>query len=294
MPTPSQIFRRFFHRRKTRAKKRLTSEQSSPLFRIMSVYDDADPTKRGFDANVCAFHIGSGIILSVAHYGFQPVLPGSIPDTFFQNEIIAKLPPAAATQARTCFVWDSASHKWRLSISDPKARQELVANLQAQRCDTRLQTLHSKGICKPFLIINFENNQFFNNTSLTSKINPAHIFHEPGLGRHTFLLELKLVNSFPKNDIAVYRVVNAPPNMIQVLPSIAIDYRSYDDSAEGIYCLQSSPSNSNLGRLLNRAWIDGILDHHSVMPDGIGGSHVADGMRYLIRGYFRFGSSGAA
>ncbi len=45
--------------------------------------------------------------------------------------------------------------------------------------------------------------------------------------------------------------------------------------------------------MLNESRIEGILDHHAIQPDGIGGSYVLEGFRYLLKGYFRFGSSGA-
>jgi len=39
--------------------------------------------------------------------------------------------------------------------------------------------------------------------------------------------------------------------------------------------------------------IEGILDHHACRVDPIGGNIVFEGYRYLLKGYFRFGSSGA-
>ena len=48
-----------------------------------------------------------------------------------------------------------------------------------------------------------------------------------------------------------------------------------------------------MGRLLNKATIEGYLDHHATFADRIGGNYTFEGIRYLIKGYFRFGSSGA-
>ena len=45
----------------------LINEQQSPLFRVMSVYNENEPIKRQFANNICAFHIGNGYVLSVAH-----------------------------------------------------------------------------------------------------------------------------------------------------------------------------------------------------------------------------------
>ena len=42
-----------------------------------------------------------------------------------------------------------------------------------------------------------------------------------------------------------------------------------------------------------QAQIEGYLDHHGTFMDRIGGNYTFEGLRYLIKGYFRFGSSGA-
>jgi hypothetical protein len=36
-----------------------------------------------------------------------------------------------------------------------------------------------------------------------------------------------------------------------------------------------------------------MLDHFNIFPDDIAGNYQMEGYRYLIKGYFRFGSSGA-
>lgn len=41
------------------------------------------------------------------------------------------------------------------------------------------------------------------------------------------------------------------------------------------------------------ATVEGLLDHTSLFSDPIGGNYPIKGLRYLIKGYFRFGSSGA-
>jgi hypothetical protein len=157
-----------------------------------------------------------------------------------------------------------------------------------------VETLYSHGVCKPFLIVQLQNNQFFGDPKATAQIHPSHVFHEPNLNRYTFLLELEVLKVFLKEDITVYRVTNVSPDVIRLLPSISVDYSLYDDdSTSSLYCLQNSPSGTNLGRLLNRAQIEGILDHHGFQADEIAGNYLVEGLRYLIRGYFRFGSSGA-
>ena len=275
-------------------KNSLIDEQSSPLFRIMSIYNDNDPIRRKFEGNVSAFHIGNGFILSVAHYLHMTLpLVSSAPDAFFQTDILPKLSKGEGNQLLQHFPLDTTTQKRYLNVANPKIAQSLASKLRAAKCDTRIETLYSKGVCKPFLIIQFKNNQFFNNSILTAQINPAHIFHEPQLNRYTFLLELELVKVFLENDITLYRLSNVTNDIITKLPAIQVDYNSYDDECTNLFCLQSSPSNSNLGRLLNCAQIEGVLDHWANMPDDIIGTYIFEGFRYLIRGYFRFGSSGA-
>ena len=45
--------------------------------------------------------------------------------------------------------------------------------------------------------------------------------------------------------------------------------------------------------MINEARIEGILDHHAIQSDIIGGNYIRKGLRYLIKGYIRFGYSGA-
>ena len=80
--------------------------------------------------------------------------------------------------------------------------------------------------------------------------------------------------------------------IIQKIPSIEIDFSFSEFSDSHFYCLQTAP-NLFAGRLLNDARVEGVIDHFSVFHDDIGGNFNFEGFRYLIRGYFRFGSSGA-
>ena len=87
-------------------------------------------------------------------------------------------------------------------------------------------------------------------------------------------------------------MINTDQQIIHRIPSAEISYNTVlTDNT--LYCLQSSPSGTNLGRLFNEARIEGILDHHAVVSDRFGGNYVRNGLRYLLKGYFRFGSSGA-
>jgi hypothetical protein len=276
-------------------KHELIDESSSPLFRIMSVYNDADPQRRRFDGNINAFHIGGGYILSVAHYVYSRFpLVQSVTDAFFQSEIVPKFPKPEVNKLLQSFPLDSSTKTRLVSFSDPTGAQKLAKKFADYKCDTTVRTLYAHGVCKPFLIINSRQNTVFNDPKITAQIDKHHILHEPVINRHTFLLELQLVKTFLPQDIALYRIVNVPSDVIRALPSIPLDYSLYDDDCTDTYCLQNSPSGTNLGRLLNHAVIEGILDQHSIMGDNITGqTHFSEGLRYLIRGYFRFGSSGA-
>ncbi len=76
------------------------------------------------------------------------------------------------------------------------------------------------------------------------------------------------------------------------IPAAELNFQFLDEDVEKFYCLQSSPGGP-AGRLLNAAKIEGMLDHFGIFPDDIGGNYTFEGFRYLIKGYFRFGSSGA-
>ena len=45
--------------------------------------------------------------------------------------------------------------------------------------------------------------------------------------------------------------------------------------------------------MINEATIEGLIDQYAPFNDRIGGNYNLQGLRYLIKGYFRFGSSGA-
>jgi hypothetical protein len=98
--------------------------------------------------------------------------------------------------------------------------------------------------------------------------------------------------AFYESDWSVYRIKNIPPEAIRCIPAYGLDFRLHKSIDKNIYCLQAAPAD-NLGRLLNMATVDGILDHFNTFIDPVGGNYFMQGTRYLISGYFRFGSSGA-
>ena len=271
----------------------LIDEQKSPLFRIMSTYNNENPARKAFENNICAFHVGNGYILSVAHnLRLDAKLFRSISENIFQNQIIKHLDEGQSQLFNQCYVLDEQTGKRYQNISDPKIPPQLINILRQKNFDTRYVNFYEQNICKPFLIIQFRNDQFYNDASITSQINPNHKFHESANNRHTFTIELELVEAFYNADIALYKIVNTDPSVVEKIPHVEIDFEMYDNSNKPYYCLQSAPSNS-LGRLLNKAEIEGLLDHWAKFQDRFGGDYVIDGHRYLIKGYFRFGSSGA-
>ena len=94
------------------------------------------------------------------------------------------------------------------------------------------------------------------------------------------------------DDIALYKMVNTPQEIIDAMPAVKVNFDILPDSQDHFYGLQSSPT-SEVGKLLNKAQIDGFTEHFSIFSERIGGNYVLEGLRYLIKGYFRFGSSGA-
>lgn len=271
----------------------LTHEQTSPLFRLMWVYDVNEAQRRNFDNNICAFHIGNGFILTVAHnLRSESQIVKSIDNTLFNTTIIPQLNPELQNLFNQVYLLDSLTNKRYLNISNQADVQKLIIAFQSINFDTRWLTLTQKNFCKPYLIINFTNNLFYSDQGLTNTFDNSSYFHEPSINKYTFLLEAQLVEAFYSEDIALYRIINTSQEIINRLPSISPDYSILPDEHSNYYCLQSAPSGS-LGRLLNKAQIEGYLDHYGTFIDRIGGNYSFEGLRYLIKGYFRFGSSGA-
>jgi len=271
----------------------LIDEQKSPLFRIMSIYNNDDPARRKFENNICAFHIGNGYILSVAHnLRIEAQLFRSIPEDIFQNQIIQHLDEGQSQLFNQCYILDSQTNKRYRNLSDPNLFQQLINILNRINFDTRFINFYENNICKPFLIIQFRESQFYNDAAITSQINSNKKFYEHSLNRHTFIIELELVEAFYNADIALYKIINTDARVIEKIPNVEIDFEIYDESDKPYFCLQSAPVD-NLGRLLNKAQIEGLLDHWNNFRDRFDGDYIMDGQRYLIKGYFRFGSSGA-
>ncbi len=271
----------------------LTNEQTSPLFRIMWIHNVNEPQRRQFDNNISAFHIGNGYVLSVAHnLRSESVLIKSIPENIYQEEIIPKLNPVQVSLFNQCYLLDPTTQKRYINIVNQPDIQTIANAMKGINFDTRWVTFTERNICTPHLIVQFKDPLFYNNRSLSSHFDTSTYFEEPSLKRHTFLIELTLVEAFYDADIALYKIVNTHQSVIDQLPSIKVNYQVLEDDKTDYYCLQSSPGGF-LGRLINKAQIEGFLDHHGIFEDRLGGNYIFEGLRYLIKGYFRFGSSGA-
>ena len=271
----------------------LTHEQTSPLFRIMWVQNNNEPHRRHFENNICAFHIGNGYILSVAHnLKSEATLFKSIDNTIYLTDIFPYLNTEQAQLFESCYPLELTNNKRYTNITNPNDFQNIINLLKQINFDTRWITMMNRSICQPHLIAQFKDNLFYNNAELTEYFDANNHFAEPAINRHTFLVEVALVEAFYSEDIALYKIVNTPQAIIDAMPSLEVDYTILSDNQENYYCLQSSPT-SEIGKLLNKAQIEGFTEHFAIFQERIGGNYTMEGLRYLIKGYFRFGSSGA-
>jgi hypothetical protein len=271
----------------------LTHEQTSPLFRIMWIQNTNLPQRRHFENNICAFHIGNGFILSVAHnLKTEAKIFKSIEESVYATEVLPYLNSVQVQLFDTCFPLDIDTNKRYWNSNNQNDYQLVIDILKQINFDTRWITLVEKNITKPHLIIQFKEPKFYNNPNLASHFDTTTYFAEPAINRHTFLVEVELVEAFYSEDIALYKIVNTHPDIIQAIPSLEVDYSILNDNQEHYYCLQSSPT-SEIGKLLNKAQIEGFTEHFAIFQERIGGNYTLEGLRYLIKGYFRFGSSGA-
>lgn len=269
----------------------LIHEHSSPLFRIMSVYNSNEQGKRQFDNNICAFHIGNGYVLSIAHtLKVQAGFIKSLSDEMYKNEVLGKLDSNQAEAFSRFYKKNEVLNKWYISVYDGKSLQEIASALYSIKFDTRWQTLYEKGICRPMMILQFNDEAFYGDASLNEAFAGRHLY-DTVAGKHTYLAEVELVKAYYEEDITIYKLKGLQEEVIAKIPVVDID-SSLLDIDSPLYCLQGSPANE-AGRLLNAAQIEGLLDHTSLFTDPIGGNYSAKGLRYLVKGYFRFGSSGA-
>ncbi|RXG66459.1 hypothetical protein ES695_02980 [Candidatus Atribacteria bacterium 1244-E10-H5-B2] len=271
----------------------MISDYKSPLFRIMSIYNSEDKNRRCFYGNICAFHIGNGFILSVGHNLRTSIpFPDSISDTIFNSEIKSLLIPQELTDFQKIYDYDQTTKKWYIKKSVKDFGKIAFNIFNRINYDRRPITFYSKGICTPYLIIQFQENSFYKNVNYLDMMPTNSSFHEPNLGRYTFIIKLDFIEAFYQEDYSIYQINSDYKKIIKFIPFIDIDYNIYDSLKKDFYCLQGAPIGY-LGRMLNQSNIEGLLDHFNIISDRIGGNYFCQGLRYIIRGYFRFGSSGA-
>jgi hypothetical protein len=187
---------------------------------------------------------------------------------------------------------DDYTQKKYINTADPATLQTIANIMKQKRFDTRWVSLAEKKVCRSCLVFQFKNNLFYDDAGLTIQFDANHVMYDNDAQRHTFLVEVELVKAFYSADIALYRIADASQELIDKIPSVDINFEFLDETSDKLFCLQSSP-NGPAGRLLNAATIEGMLEHFGIFPDDIGGNYLFEGLRYLIKGYFRFGSSGA-
>jgi hypothetical protein len=271
----------------------LIDEQGSPLQRIMWVYNIEDAHRRTFENNICTFHIGNGYFLSVAHnLRLQSGFFRSIDTELYRTEIFPKLDGSQNRLMEQYYHTDEYTQKKHLATTDPGILHNISGILKQKRFDTRWVTLAEKNICKPYLVFQFRNGNFYNDPDVTAMFDDVHKLYDGDARKHTFLVPVKLVEAFYGEDIALYRIVDTPKEVIDKIPAVQLNFDLLEEDDKKLYCLQSSPSGPT-GRLVNEAHIEGMLDHFGIFQDEIGGNYLFEGYRYLIKGYFRFGSSGA-
>ena len=195
-------------------KLQLIDENNSPLFRIMSIYN-ASATNKAFANNICAFHVGKGIIISVAHnLRQQDRLPLIMSDHFYQTELLTKINAADRPTFDQAYPLPAGANERIATGLNQQTGEQLAKKLDDAKVDRRYTKLYSENCCKPFLVTTFRNNAFCGDAALNIHFPANHQFPETTLNRHTFLIELELLDNLEKEDVAIYRIVNTHNDII--------------------------------------------------------------------------------
>jgi hypothetical protein len=269
-------------------------DQKSPMFRIMAIQNELEPQWRQYDNNICAFHVGNGFILSVGHnLRIEANMFKSIAENLYQAEILPHLTRAEQQHFDQILVPGPVPGKRYLKVNHQNDLAALSATLKRIHFDTRWLALYEKKIAKPYLLIQQRSEVFYDNQGIHDCFDPRLIFLDPNSRRHSYLIETVLADAWYEDDIALYKIVNTDQRIIDAIPRFAIDSGIYDVTHGDFFCLQPAPSDLNPGRMINQAEIEGLVDQYTPFKDRFGGNYNLQGLRYLIKGYFRFGSSGA-
>lgn len=269
----------------------LVDAKKSPLSRIMSIFNDDEPSRKKIENNICATHIGKGYVISVAHSLFSSVpFYHSLSELFYQNKVVTKLSDGEKLFVEQKYVLDTNTNKRYLQIAQNEIQKLITIfskiDLPLQYCE-----MYKEKICKPFLIFNFEENEFYFNDN-NKYFLPNNYFFESVINKHTFIIELELLEYDYKYDFALYKFTDKFMPLANIIPSIEVDFSIHDNNVHDLYCIQGATVD-NLGRMVNKAIIEGYIDQFSNLGNYKGKAYFFEGLRYLIKGYFRFGSSGA-
>jgi hypothetical protein len=184
---------------------------------------------------------------------------------------------------------NKSTDEYEYAVANTEKQVEKLRKIASQ-IDLDLKTpaqLERQAVTQ-FVVAQFRQDAFYGDTSLNSHFKPAHHFHENENGVFTFMMEAMPIRILWEQDLSIYRLVAPDARVLAALPAAVA---TFDEIAIGdtLYPLQNSPT-SDFGRLVNRSVVEGLLDEHSPVRQH---SIVRQGSRYLIKGFFRFGSSGA-
>ena len=98
---------------------------------------------------------------------------------------------------------DNLTNKRYVNIIDQQDYHTIVEILKQINFDTKWFTRTQWNICQPYPLVQFKDNQFYNDPNLTKHFNASTYFEEPTINRHTFLIEIELVEAFYNEDIAL-------------------------------------------------------------------------------------------
>lgn len=271
---------------------KLVEEDKSPLHRISFNNTKA----REFEASFLTAHIGNGYFITVNHPLNGDRLPKEIDGAEFSN--ILKTVPNHKSLLNKYYllagnkvVLNTTAFSQNQDVNEKNTIRIMLA-LKEGKYDISYLKEFQRGLVKPSLVITFKNNLYYSSQVLTNKFGGNNILHESLINRTSFLIDLELVFTSYENDLAVYKAINVDKDIIDIIPSLDIDYSLLDFSnSNDLFCLQCSP-NSDFGRTLNKSCIEGIVDSVSNITLNFP-VKIHEGKRYLLKTYYRFGSSGA-
>jgi len=280
---------------------KLISETTTPLFRIM-----ARSSNGGFSNNISCVHIGSGYILTVYHHLLDITTIDRINTSDFKK-IIQNANLQEKALIEKYYIPAQGGLFYLLTfpqVANPTEAQNLQNEIMQLPpvfnklgFDPSIKSYYDKGYLSPTLVIQLKEKGFYGSLGLHAKFESdgKYLNEVDNLNRHTYLIDLDLVQGFPEYDLAIYKMQNIGEDAIDKIPFIeaCASLLNFGKSSP-LYILQGSPNDFGLGHMLNNAEIEGIVDHFGIYQTPLG-THAgkSDGARYLSRNYFKFGSSGS-